>query len=277
VVKYSSLTRKKDFYMNGVLPPKYPIVLVHGIIAHDRPGLIKFWGKIPDELRETGAKVFLGNTDAWGDYESNAKILKATIDKVLRETKSEKVNIIAHSKGGLDSRYLIWKYNYGGKVASLTTMSTPYRGAELADLIYRQNFFHSVIAKKAFMIFGKLYGDRNPDLFTSIYQLTTEYMRKFNNDVLPDDNVHYQSMYTVMRNPFDDLLFPLTSWYIKKVSGNNDGLVSEYSARWDNNTIKIAEGISHVEIHDIKMRKIAGINIPDIYKEIVNGLSERGF
>jgi triacylglycerol lipase len=263
--------------MTAVSPPKYPIVLVHGIIAHDRPGLIKFWGKIPEKLREAGAMVFFGNTDAWGDYESNAKILKTTIDNILRETKSEKVNIIAHSKGGLDSRYLIWKYNYGGKVASLTTMSTPYHGAELADLIYKQKFFHSGIAKKAFMAFGKLYGDRNPDLFTSIYQLTTEYMRKFNNDVLMDDKVHYQSMYTVMRNPFDDLFFSLTSLYIKKVSGKNDGFVSEYSARWDNNTIKIAEGISHGEIHDLKMRKISGINIPDIYKEIANGLSKRGF
>jgi triacylglycerol lipase len=258
-------------------PPKYPIILVHGVIAHDRPGLIKFWGKIPDELRETGAKVFLGNTDAWGDFESNAEILKTTIDNVLDETKSEKVNIIAHSKGGLDSHYLIWKYNYGGKVASLTTISTPYRGAELADLIYKQKIVHSRIAKKAFMLFGKLYGDKNPDFVTSIYQLTTENMRKFNNDVLPDGKVYYQNMYTVMRNPFDDLLYLFTSLYIKKVSGANDGFVSEYSARWDNNSVKIDGRISHAEIIDLKMRKVAGINIPDIYKGIVNGLSKRGF
>jgi len=263
--------------MTNGAPPKYPIVLVHGIIAHDRPGRIKFWGRIPGKLRETGAKVFFGNTDSWGDYESNAKILKTTIDNVLRETKSERVNIIAHSKGGLDSRYLIWKYNYGGKVASLTTISTPYHGAELADLIYRQKIVHTWIAKKAFGIFGRLYGDKNPDLFTLIYQLTTEYMRKFNNEVLMDDKVYYQSMYTVMRNPFDDYFFTPTGWYIQEVSGDNDGFVSEYSARWDNNTIKIEGGISHGEIIDVKMRKISGISIPDIYKEIADGLSKRGF
>jgi triacylglycerol lipase len=263
--------------MTGELQPKYPIVLVHGIIVHDRPSLIKFWGKIPEILRENGAKVFLGNTDAWGDYESNAEILKTTIDNVLRETKSEKVNIIAHSKGGLDSRYLIWKYGYGGKVASLTTIATPYHGAELADRIYNKKIVHTWIGKKALTLFGKLYGDKNPDVFNLIYQLTTEYMRRFNNDVLMDDRVHCQNMYTTMRNSFDDLMFFSSHWYIKKTRGDNDGFVSEHSAKWGNNNIKIEGGISHGEILGYKMRKISGINIPDIYKEIVNGLSKRGF
>ena len=38
--------------MTGGPPPKYPIVLVHGIIAHDRPGVIKYWGRIPETLQE---------------------------------------------------------------------------------------------------------------------------------------------------------------------------------------------------------------------------------
>ena len=57
-------------------------------------------------MQENDIKVFFGNTDSWGSYESNAKILKATIDKVLDETNSERANIITHSKGGIDSRYL---------------------------------------------------------------------------------------------------------------------------------------------------------------------------
>jgi triacylglycerol lipase len=189
-----------------IIPPKYPIVLVHGIVAHDRGGIINFWGRIPDQLQENGVKVFLGNTDSWGDYESNAQILEATIEKILQETKSEKVNIIAHSKGGIDSRYFIWKYGYGDRVASLTTISTPHHGAELADLIYKQKIIHSHIARKALNIFGKLYGDINPDIFNLNHQLTTEYMNEFNKNVQMDDRVYYQSMYTTMRNSFDDLI-----------------------------------------------------------------------
>jgi hypothetical protein len=59
--------------------------------------------------------------------------------------------------------------------------------------------------------------------------------------------------------------------------GDNDGTVSEYSAKWSNNIIKIEGGISHAEILDYKGKKISGINIPDIYIDIVNKLSEKGF
>jgi triacylglycerol lipase len=263
--------------MTSSPPLKYPIVLVHGIIAHDRPGVIKYWGRIPETLQETGAKVFFGNTDAWGDIKSNAKILKSSIDKILDETKSEKVNIIAHSKGGLDARYFIWKNNYGDRIASLTTLSTPHHGAELSDLIYRQRFLHSRIVKKALNLFGELYGDINPALFRLNYQLTTKYMKIFNDQVLPDNRVYYQSIYSTMKNAFDDLLFFNSYRYIKKISGDNDGFVSEYSAKWGDNIAKIEGRISHAEILDYNMRKKSGINIPDVFMEIVNGLSKRGF
>jgi triacylglycerol lipase len=256
---------------------KYPVVLVHGIIAHDRGGIINFWGRIPKKLQENNIKVFFGNTDSWGGYESNAEILKATIDKKLDETKSEKVNIIAHSKGGIYSLYLIWKYNYGDKVASLTTISTPHHGAEIADLIYSQQIVHSQNSRNALMIFGKMYGDVNPDLFNVNYQLTTEKMKEFNENIGMDHRVYYQSIYTLMKNPFDDLMFFHSYLYIRSINGDNDGIVSEYSARWSDNIIKIEGGISHAEIIDYKKRKISGINILDIYMKIVNELSEKGF
>jgi len=256
---------------------KYPIILVHGIIAHDRCGFNKYWGRIPETLRETGAKVFFGNTDAWGVYESNAKILKTTIDKVLDKTKSEKVNILAHSKGGLDSRYFIWKYDYGGKVASLTTISTPHLGAELSDILYGKKIFHTRIAKKVLKILGKLYRDKNPDPFNLNYQLTTEYMKKFNNEVLPDDRVYYQVIYSTMKNSLDDPLFSYCYRRIKKINGDNDGFVSEASVKWGNNITKIEGRVSHGEILDYNMRELSGINILDIYKNIVNELRKKGF
>ncbi|MDR0315764.1 MAG: hypothetical protein LBH97_02565, partial [Treponema sp.] len=259
------------------IPLKYPVILVHGIVAHDRGGIINFWGRIPDVLRENGVKVFFGNTDAWGDFESNAGILKTTIDKILEETNSEKINIIAHSKGGLDSRYLIWKYNYGDRVASLTTISTPHHGAEIADLIFQQDIIHLSTVKTTLMILGKLYGDMNPDLYNVNHQLTTNNMKEFNDVIGMDQKVYYQSIYTTMNNAFDDLMFFNSYLYIKNIRGDNDGVVSEWSAKWGDNIIKIEGGISHADILDYKMVNISGINIPDIYLKIVNELSKMGF
>jgi triacylglycerol lipase len=260
------------------IPLKYPVILVHGVHANDRKKIGKSWGRIPEELEKKGIKVFVGNTDGWGNYESNAAMLHDTIEKVLQETKSEKVNIIAHSKGGLDSRYCIWKYNYGNKVASLTTLSTPHHGAELADLINNKKITHSKTGKKALKLFGKLYGDVHPDVYNVNYQLTTDYMKKFNEEVGMDNNVYYQSIYSIMESPFDDLLFSSYHRYIKKVTGDNDGVVSEYSATWGENVTKIDGGVSHVKILDRKKKKkISGIYIPDIYLNIVTELSEMGF
>ena len=259
------------------MPTKYPIVLVHGIVAHDRWKKMKFWGRIPKRIEKSGTKVFFGNTDAWGNYESNAEILRTTIDKILNETQSKKVNIIAHSKGGIDSRYMIWKHDYGDKVASLTTISTPHHGSEIADLIYKQKIIHSRIAKKSLQILGKLYGDISPDIFNVNCLLTTEKMKEFNKVVKPDHQVYYQSIYITMRNSFDDLLFFYSYRYLKNVSGSNDGLISETSAKWGTNVTKIEGGISHVEILDIKRRKISGVNIPNIYSKVVNELEKLGF
>lgn len=255
---------------------KYPVILVHGIIAHDRKSIIDFWGNIPETLIANGVKIYFGNTDAWGSFESNAQLLKETIDKVLLETQSEKVNIIAHSKGGLDSRFLIWNYNYGGKVASLTTISTPHHGAELADLIFQQKIVHTNAARKALEIYGQMTGDVNPDLYSVNSQLTTENMKEFNRKVITDENVYYQSYYTTMKNAFADMMHFTNYLSIKKISGANDGVVSEVSARWSDNITKI-ENISHTEIIDYKKRDISGVHIPDIYMDIVRGLGKKGF
>ena len=256
---------------------KYPVVFVHGIIAHDRSRYFNFWGRIPKTLKEKGIQVFMGNTDSWGSCDSNAVILKNNIEKILSETKADKVNIISHSKGGIDSRYLIWKYNFGDKIASLTTISTPHHGSELADLLFNKNIIHTRIVRKALNIFGKLYGDINPDLYNVNYQLTTGRMKEFNANIIMDKNVYCQSLYTVMKNSYDDLMFFSSHKYLKKTTGENDGMVCEYSAKWGNNIKNIGRGISHAEILDYKKKNISGINILNVYIKIAEDLQKMGF
>jgi len=256
------------------IPLKYPVILVHGIALYDRTNFLEIWGRIPKILEDRGIQVFFGNTEAWGDYESNALVLKETIEKILSETGKKKVNIIAHSKGGLDSRYLIWKYDFGDKVASLTTICTPHHGAEIADFIYNQELIDKQKIMNALAIFGEIDSDISPNIYDVNAQLTTTYMKEFNEKVIMDNRVYFQSLYTVMNNIFDDMLFNWTYLYIKNISGANDGIVSEVSAQWGNFT-KIKSGISHRQIIDIKMN--LDTDIPDIYLRIVKDLSEKSF
>jgi len=274
VVLDNLLTEQEHF---DNLSLKYPVILVHGIAMRDRETDSPPWGRIPRVLKENGVEVYFGNTDAWGTIESNAKMLKTTVDKILKETGKGKINIIAHSKGGLDSRCMIWKYNYGGKVASLTTISTPHRGAVIADLILNLKAIHTEASEKSLEVLVKLYHDIYPDIYTAGYELTTTNIKEFNRIVTMDKRVYYQSIYSVMNNATDDLLFDASYNYIKKELGENDGLVSEYSARWGNNITKVEGGISHGQIIDIMGQEQFGMKILNIYLRIVNDLKHKGF
>jgi triacylglycerol lipase len=98
---------------------------------------IGYWGRIPKSLEEIGCKIYFGYQDSNADIETNGKHLAERIDQIIHETGAEKVNIIAHSKGGLDSRYAISSLHMGDKVASLTTISTPHHGSKTVDILMR--------------------------------------------------------------------------------------------------------------------------------------------
>ena len=82
---------------------KYPVLLVHGMGFKDYK-LVNYWGRIPEALEKNGAEVYYGRQDSNGSIESNAEQLKISLDVALEKSGAEKVNIIAHSKGGLEAR-----------------------------------------------------------------------------------------------------------------------------------------------------------------------------
>jgi len=264
--------------MNKGKKLKYPVVLVHGVMAKDNN---LFWGRIPEKLKNTGVTVFLGNTDSWSGIESNALSLKKTVDLVLEKCEVEKVNLIAHSKGGIDSRFLISTLEYAPKIASLTTISTPHLGCEIVDFVFDKKYIHTKLAKKVTCFLAKLYGDKSPDPHKLLEDLTTENMYRFNQKNLDAKFVYYSSYQSFMKNSFDDLTFFLSYRIIKKIAGENDGIVSLKSSRWGKSCTLIKgekmHGISHAEIIDIKRKKISGIDIPSEYLKIINKLSLMGF
>ena len=85
------------------------------------------------------------------DYEENAQILTENIKKIAEEN-GGKVNIFAHSKGGLEARYAISCLGLDKYVASLTTFNTPHRGCEVIDSamqkwsIHTQNFVYKLFS-----------------------------------------------------------------------------------------------------------------------------------
>ena len=78
---------------------RYPVVLIHGAGFRDLRWPV-YWGRIPAALQAEGAQLYYGLQDCWGSIETNAGQIARRIDEILAETGAQKVNVIAHSKGG---------------------------------------------------------------------------------------------------------------------------------------------------------------------------------
>ncbi len=119
---------------------------MHGIVLKDGR-IIKAFGKIGKKLKEQGYCVYIGKHDGFGTVENNAEQLKTQIQDILARENVEKVNLIAHSKGGLDCKYLIRELGMEDSVASLTTLCTPHKGSPVASRIMKlPNFLLKFVA-----------------------------------------------------------------------------------------------------------------------------------
>ncbi len=260
---------------------RYPLVMVHGIGFRDLR-FFNYWGRAPRYLKQSGAVIYYGHQKAWGTIEENAAAIAENIDLALKETGADKVNLIAHSKGGLDCRYVITHLGYADRVASLTTMSTPHRGSELVDFLNR---LPKPLFLKLTQILNRYFsvlGDDRPDSYASAQQLSPAYCKEFNARTPDAEGVLYQSYGSIMRWSFSDslLFFPhLLLWWL--TGERNDGLVTESSAQWGDylGTLKSKSlrGISHGDMIDLKREDIKGFDSIEVYQCIVQNLKQYGF
>jgi len=260
---------------------KYPVLLVHGAGLREKTcGFIDYWGRVPESLSKNGVAFYYGGTDAWGTIEKNAEILETRISTILKEHETEKVNIIAHSRGGLEARHLITSMNMSHAVASLTTISTPHRGVKAMNIAMKLPIGFYKFCAFFVNIWYKILGDKNPDFFTSSRQLSEECCIEFNKRNPDMEGVYYQSYASKLRYFFSDVIFIILNPFIMLTDGDNDGLCPVESAKWGDYkgtvTTKGIFGISHGGIIDLYRMDYKGVSIPDFYLSIVKGLSERG-
>jgi triacylglycerol lipase len=217
-----------------------PIVLAHGIARFDilREILIKKFGPpnvqqsdrfhyfkgIKTHLEAQGFRVFHSNQDFAGPVEARAEQLKTRVNEVLLETGADKVHVIGHSMGGLDSRHMIVDMGMAERVASLTTIGTPHLGTILAD---------HVIGHGGVFLMGLLRRVINLDGFAD---LTVTACALFNNraeDSEARNGVVYQTYASA--EDLHQVFAPLVpSWiFIRDHEGRNDGLVPFRSQQWN--------------------------------------------
>lgn len=260
---------------------KYPLLFVHGVFFRDFH-FLNYWGRIPEELQKYGATIFYGNQQSAASVAACGEELAQRIQAILQETNAGKVNIIAHSKGGLDSRYAISQLNMAPYVASLTTINTPHQGCIFADYLLDtlpKGFCDSIASKYNAAL--KKAGDFDPDFLSAVNDLTASSCQDRNSLLSDAPEVFCQSVGSKM-NHASSGKFPLNVSYplVKHFDGENDGLVSTESMKWGEDFIFIStptgRGISHGDMIDLNRENISGFDVREFYVNLVHDLKERG-
>lgn len=260
---------------------KYPILLVHGVFFRDLK-YWNYWGRIPRELIRNGAAVYYGNQQSAASVADSAAELAERIRQILAETGAEKVNIIAHSKGGLDARYAIGRLGMVSQVASLTTINTPHRGCAFADFLLQKlpDSLCRGVARR-YNAALKRFGDHDPDFLSAVQDLTQARCRVLNEELPDQPGVFYQSTASRMKGWYS-APFPLCFSYLLagRFDRFNDGLVGMESAKWGSLCLTPEpagrRGISHGDMIDLFRKNIRGFDVREFYVRLAAGLKQRG-
>ena len=263
---------------------KYPILLVHGVFFRDSKKF-NYWGRIPEELKKNGAILHYGRHGSASSVADSAAQLDRRIRQIVSETGCGKVNIIAHSKGGLDCRYALAKLGTAPYVASLTTVNTPHRGCCFADYLLEKipERQQRAVAKAYNKALAKI-GDKNPDFMAAVRDLTGSFCRELDRELKkaePPEGVYCQSVGSRLNVPSGGQ-FPLNFSYhlVRRFDGPNDGLVGVESFYFGENyrfvSVRGKRGVSHGDMIDLNRENLPEFDVREFYVELVGDLKKRG-
>ena len=241
---------------------RYPVLLAHGVLGVDEISLggvrQSYFRGVPEALEKMGARVHLVKVPAVGSVAQRAEALVAAV----RSLDAERVNVIAHSMGGLDARYAISALGLSARVASLTTIGSPHRGTPIADI------GTSVGSRLGLLAMLKKLG---LDL-AAFYDLTTERMVAFNQKVPDAKGVAYGCYLAHLpKGPRGSarVLWPAYR-YLLSAAGQNDGLVPTSSQSW-------GEVFGTIEAdHWGQIGWSTAFDAPAFYEQVMTELRGRG-
>jgi triacylglycerol lipase len=242
-------------------PTRYPLVFVHGWMGFDTIGLPgmrqEYFRGVRACLSALGYSVVFVRVSPAAGIERRATQLA----EHLVALGAPRVNIVAHSMGGLDARFAIARLGLSNRVASLTTIGTPHRGTPLADTT--RIISGSRAVRRALSAFG----------VEGICDLTTRQMNDFNVAVADAPGVAYASVIGSVPEgslaAVHAMLAPGYAYLLKR-AGDNDGMVPAASQPW-------GEVFGEVEAdHWAQIGWSGGFDTKAFYVSLAERLSRRG-
>lgn len=235
------------FWCSSYTETRYPIVLAHGFLGFDEllGGVIEYWNGIPDALADGGAEVYVVTTAVVNSSVVRGELIIDQLEELSAITGHSKFNLIGHSQGGLDIRYVAAVRP--DLVASVTTVASPHKGTGIGDLATTDGL--AQLGEGALTLLAELLvllgaPDGPIDFDATFENFSTEGVAAFNSAypaALPSgcgegdkvvNGIRYYSWSGtgVLTNVLDPLdpLFAITSLFVGEA---NDGLVGRCSSR----------------------------------------------
>ena len=237
----------------------YPFVFAHGFFGFEKfagADFLTYYYKVKERLAQDGELIDTPSVDPFNDSDVRGAQLIARIETFLAATGASKVNIIAHSQGGLDARVVA--HDRPDLVASVVTVATPHQGTPVADVamkllgdpnaakiiddlgkllgapLYDQIGNETSVTKplklfstEGIAAFNAKYPDAPGVFYASIAGRSSYHA--FDNDCAGDLSLQFMTQWNKKTDPVDPLL-GATSLLLG--SSANDGLVGDASAHW---------------------------------------------
>ncbi|TYP92699.1 triacylglycerol lipase [Fodinibius salinus] len=268
-----------EFPEPEVITLQHPILLCHGygaIATLVKPSPLYDVSML---LRSHNVLAFAPNIVPYAKIETRAESWVQVIENLAEKSTTGKINIIAHSMGGLDIRYALSKLGIAEHVASFTTVSTPHRGTSLAELTLKTpNAIRDKMADFLDWMGDRIYPKIKSDSVGSAEQLTRQYASEvFNPEIKDVPGIPYYSYSSAVgkgtQNPIR-VIARYQNKHIFEEEGPNDGMVSVKSAKWGEH-IKTC-GLSHLEQLDMRLKDDRKPIYKKFWVDIAKTLQKKG-
>lgn len=269
----------KTYPQPELIPLRYPVLLCHGYGAY--ASIIK-----PTQLhdvcmllRSHGVLAIAPNGAPFASIQTRAENWVDLFHEVRNQLHADKMNIVAHSMGGLDMRYAITKLDLAPYVESLTTVATPHHGTALADLgMKTPELIKDRLKDFLNWVGNNMYSRVESDIMGAISQLTIDYVTNTFNPAVPDvEGINYYSYSAAFESQAILDVTPallVQTRFLSKQEGPNDGIVSAKSAVWGQHIAQLS--LNHLEQIKLNIDKKRIPIFENTWFSIIQHLQKRG-
>jgi triacylglycerol lipase len=277
--RWFSSTPLTEFPEPEVVSLHHPVLLCHGygaIVSLVKPSPLYDVAML---MRRHNVLAFAPNIVPYAKIETRAARWVDVMQKVIDQTGTDKLNIVAHSMGGLDMRYALSQLDAAPYTASMTTVCAPNRGTSLAELgINAPTAIRDRLVDLMDWMGNHVYPGDESDALGSVEQLTRHYVTQKFNPAVPDaPDIPYYSFSCKVGKATDHPVQVINRYqnnHIYEQEGANDGMVSVESAQWGQH---MGTGrLSHMEQLNLRVKEERKPLFEAFWLDVLKMLEDKG-